>query len=632
MPPSYFPLRWESTGDQWWYASPIDWAAANGHYDLVRELLHLDTNLLIKLTSLRRIRRLETVWDDEAQFEDVAKCRSRVAKMLLLDCETKKGHNSLIRAGYGGWLLYTAASAGDVNFVKELLERNPLLVFGEGEFGVTDILYAAARSKDSEVFRVLLDHSYRVVGESESDFRWEMMNRAVHAAARGGNLEILKELHVDCSDVLVYRDAQGATLLHSASGRGQIEVVKELVSSYDIITATDDEGNTALHIAAYRGYLATVEVLIAASPSLSSLKNKYGDTFLHMAVSSFRTPGFRRVDRQIELVKELVSGKIVNVQDLVNAKNNDGRTALHIAVTENVQASVGELLMTVPSIDFNIRDINGMTPLDLLKQRPKAASSEILIKQLILAGGLSNGRSNVTRIATQSNLRGLHGIGGSPGTSFRIPDAEIFRYTGCENISDVDCDLESIGDGSGLSEFSDSDLVNSLDKKQSGSVNHAAKRLKFFLRWRKRKEKSTASTEMGGFNDSFETFNLSRSVEDYHIALRQRYSKQLSFPSPSTRKKFTAGLMQGVFRAVLSPGPFSRSSMSSPASIDKQKGDDLSGVSSSNHQSWRKKQASFNKKLMNQYFCFNAQGLAVEDSIYCAQPNQRHKQAASLVA
>ncbi|KAF5746494.1 hypothetical protein HS088_TW06G00665 [Tripterygium wilfordii] len=645
MPPSYFPLRWESTGDQWWYASPIDWAAANGLYDLVRELLHLDINLLIKLTSLRRIRRLETVWDDDAQFGDVAKCRSQVVKKLLLDCETKGGHNSLIRAGYGGWLLYTAASAGDVDFVKELLERDPLLVFGEGEFGVTDILYAAARSKNSEVFRIFLDHASGV-GESESDFRWEMMNRAVHAAARGGNLEILKELLGDCSDVLVYRDAQGATILHSASGRGQIEAVKELVASYDIITtATDDEGNTVLHVAAYRGYLAVVEFLIAASPSLSSLKNNYGDTFLHMAVSSFRTPGFRRVDQQIELVKQLVSGKIVNVQDIVNVKNNDGRTSLHIAVTENIQASVVELLMTVPSIDLNIRDCNGLTPLDLLKQRPKTASSEILIKQLILAGGISHCQCNMTRSATVSNLRGLHGMGGSPGTSFRIPDAEIFLYTGCENVSDADCGLESIGNGSRLSEFSDSDMVNSLDKKNSGSVNHAARGLKFLLRWRKRNEKSNANTDLRDQNDSFETFNLCRSVEGCHIPLRQRYSKQLSFlnnkrtlssrtsfPSPSTRKKFTAGLMQGVFQEIPSPGPFSQSSSSSPTSIDKQKGDDLSEVSRSNRQSWSKRQASFNKKLMNQYFCVGAQCLAVEDSIRCAQPNPKYKRATSLVA
>lgn len=230
MPPSNFPLRWESTGDQWWFASPIDWAAANGHYDIVRELLHLDTNLLIKLTSLRRIRRLETVWDDEEQFDDVAKCRSEVAKKLLLQGETKKGHNSLIRAGYGGWLLYTAASAGDVEFVKQLLERDPLLVFGEGEYGVTDILYAAARSKNSQVFRLLFDSSISLENEVSSTFRLEMMNRAVHAAARGGNVDMLRQILGTCSDVLVYRDAQGSTLLHSASARGQVQVCSILLS------------------------------------------------------------------------------------------------------------------------------------------------------------------------------------------------------------------------------------------------------------------------------------------------------------------------------------------------------------------------------------------------------------------
>lgn len=238
MADSYLPLRWESTGDQWWYASPIDWAAANGHYDLVRELLHIDNNLLIKLTSLRRIRRLETVWDDDARFAAAARCRSEVARNLLLECETKSGKNSLIRAGYGGWLMYSAASAGDMRFLGELLDRDPLLVFGEGEYGVSDILYAAARSKSSEVFRLLLDFAVsprcppggaaRALQESPEDnisaFRWEMVNRAAHAAARGGNLEILLELLSTSSDPLEFRDVHGSTVLHSAAARGQVEV------------------------------------------------------------------------------------------------------------------------------------------------------------------------------------------------------------------------------------------------------------------------------------------------------------------------------------------------------------------------------------------------------------------------
>ncbi|KAG8064794.1 hypothetical protein GUJ93_ZPchr0004g38209 [Zizania palustris] len=67
-------------------------------------------NLLIKLTSLRRIRRLESVWDDDMRFADAARNRAAVARRLLHDCDprsTAGGRpNRLIRAGYGGWLLY----------------------------------------------------------------------------------------------------------------------------------------------------------------------------------------------------------------------------------------------------------------------------------------------------------------------------------------------------------------------------------------------------------------------------------------------------------------------------------------------------------------------------------------------
>ncbi|KAJ1383814.1 Ankyrin repeat-containing domain superfamily [Sesbania bispinosa] len=142
-----------------WYASPIDRSAANGHYDLVRELLRIDNNHLFKHTSLRRIRRLELVWDDEEQFNGVAKCHSEVAQKLLLECESMKGKNSLICAGYGGWLMYNAASTRDLGFVQQLLERNPLLVFGEEEYNVTDIFYAASRSKNCEVFKILFDYT-----------------------------------------------------------------------------------------------------------------------------------------------------------------------------------------------------------------------------------------------------------------------------------------------------------------------------------------------------------------------------------------------------------------------------------------------------------------------------------------
>ncbi|XP_043723915.1 ankyrin-2-like [Telopea speciosissima] len=671
MPPSYFPLRWESTGDQWWYASPIDWAAANGHYDLVRELLHLDTNQLIKLTSLRRIRRLETVWDDETQFKHVAKCRSQVARKLFVECESKRGNNSLIRAGYGGWVLYTAASAGDLGFVKELLDRDPLLVFGEGEFGVTDIFYAAARSRNSEVFRVLFDFavSPRCLmgsgGETEqqpeevpSVFRWEMVNRAVHAAARGGNLEILRELLTDCTDVLAYKDLQGSTILHAASGRGQVEVVKYLVASFDIITSTDNQGNTALHVAAYRGHLAVLEALILASPSSSSLKNNGGDTFLHMAVAGFRTPGFRRLDRQIDLMKQLVCGKIISMQDVINIRNNDGRTPLHMAVLENMHSNLVELLMRVPSIDLNIRDVYGMTPLDLLRQGPKSALSELLIKQLISAGGMSNCQDYTARNAIVSHLK-MQGIGSSPGTSFKISDAEIFLYTGIENASDAGGDLGSATCSSEISNFDSADGSHgSFDNKKPNSVNYAARRLKILLQWSRRKEKKTEDLKKLGDDDSVGSCKKQRNLDDTATPLRQRFSKPSSLPnnkralsvrsnlpSPSRKKKLAVGLIHGVVQAIpqlsvptrSSTSSFSNSPIPSPTSLDKQKGVHTGNESadpSCSKQSliggavdMSQKQTPVKRRLMNQYFCFGAQSLAVHDPAMGPPSNQGYKRS-----
>ncbi|RRT75344.1 hypothetical protein B296_00010183 [Ensete ventricosum] len=670
MPESYFPLRWESTGDQWWYASPIDWAAANGHYDLVRQLLHLDSNLLIKLTSLRRIRRLETVWDDDARFADVAKCRSLVAQSLLHECETKNRKNSLIRAGYGGWLLYTAASAGDIGFVQELLDRDPLLVFGEGEYGVTDIFYAAARSKNSEVFRLLFDFAVSprcsLGGRGElvegsagtsSVFRWEMVNRAVHAAARGGNSVFLKELLEDCSDVLAYRDIQGSTVLHTASGRGQLEVVKDLLLSFDIIDSRDNQGNTSLHVAAFRGHLTVVEALTMASPSSCSLTNKPGDTFLHMAVAGFRTPGFRRLDRQMELMKQLISGNIVNVEDIVNVRNNDGRTILHMAVTGNVHTDLVELLMTVQSIDLNIRDADGMTPLDILRQHPRSASSDILIKQLISAGGIANSKDYKARYVLASHLK-MQGPGNSPGTSFRIADAEIFLYTGIE-ASEVSGRPSSCSSTS-KSEVSHPSATDenhgSSDRKKQSSVSNAARRLKILLRWPRRKEKTTETPKGVGDDDAFDSFKKLVNQEDTPTPLRQRFSKATSLvnnkrtlsvrstiPSPATKKKFTAGLVHGVFQSMPHLAPSARapsslfSKSSKPSStVEKQKGILLenendgpscssSSINCGTTENMTPRSGFVSIRLMNQYFCFGAQNLATDDSGSEKQSNQASK-------
>lgn len=112
-----------------------------------------------------------------------------------------------------------------------------------------------------------------------------------------------------------------------------MQVVKYIVSSFDIINSKDNQGNIALHTAALRGHLSVVEALIIACPASSFTTNNAGDTFLHMAVAGLRAPGFRRLNCQMELMKQLISGSIVDTHETINITNNEGRTALRVAVT-----------------------------------------------------------------------------------------------------------------------------------------------------------------------------------------------------------------------------------------------------------------------------------------------------------
>ncbi|KAK9064736.1 hypothetical protein SSX86_016118 [Deinandra increscens subsp. villosa] len=627
MPPTYFPLRWESTGDQWWYASPIDWAAANGHYDLVRELLRLDSNHLIKLSSLRRISRLEVVWDDEEQFDDVAKKRSFVAKKLLHEGDAKKGKNSLIGSGYGGWLLYTAASAGDLLFVQELLHKDPLLVFGEGEYGVTDILYAAARSKNTEVFRLIYDFAMSPrfmcgnggglgedIGEIPSAYRQEMKNRAVHALARGGNLDVLKEILGDCDDekVLAYRDVHGSTILHTAAGRGQLEVVQYLVSTYEIINSTDKEGNTPLHIAACRGQISVVDFLVKTSPSSVHSKNNTGETFLHAAITGFQTPTFRRLDRQIVLMKQLLSSKSFNIEEVINSTNNEGRTPLHLAIHGNIDSDLVELIMTVRYINVNKRDNHGMTPLDLLKQRPVSSSSEILMRQLVSAGAIISDPDYYSARKLLANHLRKGSAGGSPGTAFSVSDSEIFLYSGVETSPGPNAPnltVNAANPGPSQSPNRSPETKSSKKKKHKG--------IKRFLRWpRMRKTRDSGSIPATDNN------------EFHRTSLREMYSKPMSppnnkrtlasrsnLPSPVAKKKHASGVVNRRSRSR--SNSFSRSSVSSRNSLT---GVDITTAWGSNPMfddgvagcSNKETGVVNSRKSVHQYFCFGGSSLPAE--------------------
>lgn len=375
-----------------------------------------------------------------------------------------------------------------------------------------------------------------------------------------------------------------------------------------------------------------VDFLVKASPSSVHSKNNAGETFLHAAITGFQTPTFRRLDRQIILMKQLLCSKAFNIEEIINTTNNEGRTPLHLAIHSNIDSDLVELIMTVRSINVNKRDSYGMTPLDLLKQRPVSSSSEILMRQLVSAGAIfSNQDSHSARKVLANHLR-KGSLGGSPGTTFSVSDSEIFLHSGIEtspSTPPLTMNSADPGPGSGQcpSPGPGLEIKSSQKKKHKG--------IKRFLRWPKMRK--TGGSGLGSGAGSV----LTTATKEFPSSLRERYSKQpmsppnnkrtlaarSNLPSPIAKKKLASGLVNGVMQAMphvnrrSSSNPFSRSSVSSHYS---HTGVDIASGSGSNPNAmFDECVASFSnkepgvvtsRKSVNQYFCFGGSRLPAEPS------------------
>jgi hypothetical protein len=466
-----------------------------------------------------------------------------------------------------------------------------------------------------------------------------------------------------------------------------MQVVKYLVDSFDIIGLTDNHANTALHVAAYRGHRPVVEALVAASPFTMAAVNKAGDTFLHSSVAGFRTPGFRRLDGQMELMRYLVRERTADIQKIINLKNDAGLTVLHMAVVGRAHPDLVELLMTTPSIDLNVEDANGMTPLALLRQQLRSSASERLIKQIVSAGGVLNPSIMRTRSAIASQIKMQGAFASSPGTIFKVSDAEIFlfseigsaeswRASSCSSNGRDDPTHEHVNGAGGENHGS--------SEKRLSSASRAKDRLKMMLRWPRHKEKMS-KTPKKSEDDSSPLDSIKRLNEhavETPAPLRHKFTKttalngkrtlavKSSTPNSSaTKKRLNTKLINGIMEALpqLAPSALSRSpastlprssmssapqplaklkdiclddeaSMVTPTSgklkdnvLDSDTADHPSCSNSSMEEigtempeNMTRKHGCGNGRLIN--ICFGAQGLIVEGSVTGQQTRKMFKQ------
>ncbi|XBI50611.1 hypothetical protein VPH35_113994 [Triticum aestivum] len=255
-------------------------------------------------------------------------------------------------------VLHEAVCSGKKDIVELLMKEDPELT-SLPKTG-TSPLYLAILMENKIIAKTLYGLSPRKSGINDRNLSYAGPDgqNALHAAVlRGKDLtEMLLEWNIALT---IQQDENGSTPLHLAASvvrprHRRAIYLRLLKANPDALYQMDNDGLFPIHVAALLDSTLAINDFLKESPSCVGLRDARGKTFLHLAVDKMkmRTVHFACNYRSLSW--------ILNMQD------NDGNTALHLAVQIRSLKMFCALLGNI-QVNLNLTNKKGETPFDIAR-------------------------------------------------------------------------------------------------------------------------------------------------------------------------------------------------------------------------------------------------------------------------
>ncbi|KAG5554544.1 hypothetical protein RHGRI_012185 [Rhododendron griersonianum] len=285
--------------------------------------------------------------------------------------------------------LYLAAERGimGVAIVDTLVETYKSLLTYSGPGGRTALHAAALKDFTGQSTKKLLEWKKDLINQAD-EYGWIPLRYATC----NGNKEGVKELlAMDGSRAYITTTNKGDQ--DTATGNGNENGVREVLvmdeSGAYITTTNKDDLDKALHIAAAYGHEHVIEELLHVAPDCWEMVNNKGQNVLHIAVDMNRYS-----------VIDFILDQYSWVGQLINQKDNEGNTPLHLLIASDCDSVYCDSLWRHHRADHHVFNGKNMTPVDLvwsnlMEERMSTFAATYIVDDTFLDSGIkaSGGRN-----------------------------------------------------------------------------------------------------------------------------------------------------------------------------------------------------------------------------------------------